>query len=259
MYGSGLGVATLDGMPLQIYYVVIAFSLFVFLIGVLGIIGTCMHSKIATIVFVILDLAIALVLLIIMIFVLLYANGITTTDTVDKSVAGIQESLEEALVSQAVSNPEVWVVTQEGFSCCGIDLNATYSYDSFGYSDANFTNVLQPGEKCAAGRAAILAIHAAHPTYSAEAESAASANDVLDDYFCKRKVSLFVRSNTLYIGIIAGFLILIQAISATAAIILLSKVSINNGGFVKPKEENGNTLAFGGPQVDPTSPGNKLY
>lgn len=259
MYGSGLGVASLDGMPLQIYYVVIAFSLFIFLIGVLGIIGTCMHSKIATIVFVTLDLAIALVLLIIMIFVLLYANGISTTETVDKGVANIQEALEEALVAKAVTNPEAWVVTQKGFSCCGIDLNATYAYDLYGYSDVNFTSVLQPGDSCAAGRAAILTIHAAHPQYSAAAEAAAAADSILADYFCKKKVSIFVRTNTRYIGIIAGFLILIQVISAAAAIILLTKVTINNGGFVRPKEENGNTLSFGGPQVDATSPGNKLY
>jgi len=260
LYGPGLGVASLDGLPVQIYYVVIAFSLFVFLISLLGVIGGSLHSKVALGIFSLLDLLLALTVVIIMIFVLLYANGKSTTTAVDNSIATLQKTLEAELLTQAVSEQKVWLVTQKGFKCCGIDLESTYAYATYNYTDAAFLQILQSGTTCAAGITEIQTIHANFTTYTTAAQTASNNDPILSTYFCKTAVSDVVKANTIYIGIIAGVLVLLQIVTATAAIRLLTKVYIDQGGFVKPPEDlSADNLAYGGgPKTNSVSNGNTL-
>jgi energy-coupling factor transporter transmembrane protein EcfT len=263
-FGSDTGIAYIDGIPVEVFYVMIAFAGFVAIVSGVGVLGVCLQSKFFVILFTFLDILLALVLLIVAIFVLLYSNGISTDPTIDNALGVVQDSVETEFMTRAIEFPDVWVVTQEGFACCGIDLNSTYRFEEFNMTDSEFLSVLQSGSDCADGRAAIATIHASFPDYSSEAEDAAAANDALDGYFCKPVVTEYIRLNTMYIGIVAGVLVLIQIVTAAAAIILLTKVSTQNGGFVVPKQESGGSLAFnqpkgrGGPETNALTAGNRL-
>ena len=88
---------------------------------------------------------------------------------------------------------------------------------------------------CAAGIAAIKTLHATHPAYTEGAEAAAVSDPVVgydQAYFCKDTISNQARANTLYVGVFSGILVLIQVITFASAVILLTKVSVAEGGFV---------------------------
>jgi len=255
MYGPGVSaLSSINGLPVQIYYVVVAFSLFVFIISLLGVIGSCLRSKVATILYIILDLLLAVAILIIMIFVLLYANGKSTTPLIDNSIKSIQTGLETELLTQAIHFNATWAATQTGFKCCGIDLQSTYDFETYKETDADFIEQLQPGDACATLRDDIAWIHSEYANYT-DAEPNVPANVTAS--FCKEVISADVQANTKVIGGISGLLVFLMLVTGAAAIRLLSKVTVSQGGFVPDPQDSvsGGSLAVGGPQTNQVSGG----
>lgn len=250
LYG-GIEVAQLEGVPTEAYYILIAFNLAVFLISVLGLVGTTTHSKVATIVFIVLNMISALILVVGMVFGLLYANGQSTVGELDDFAKEAQAQLEKSLVDRAIEDPELWAFTTSSIECCGVDLEAVYSYADYDYNLTDFIAALHVGENCAASSLDTIETIVLNNTYSADVE--ADALDILgDDFFCKNKISVQVVTNTMFIAIGAGVLVLVQIITIVAAFVLLLKVPISEGGFAKEKEyqQNGGQLTgTGGPQT----------
>jgi len=230
----------------------------VFLISTLGLFGVCCKSIMATTLFFYLDFLLSLILLVSMTIIILSANNISTTPEIDGPIALIQQDLQSALLTQAVDSPSAWNMTEQTFSCCGVDLNSTYLYDQYNMTDAEFVLALQPGDNCSDVRTAILALHAKYSTYNNETESTVSAIP-----FCKKIVTVFVHDHTLAIGIVAGVLVWTGLVSAYASFLLLCRVSTEKGGFVIPKDQNGNggQLGYEGggkPKMSQVSNGNQL-
>jgi len=249
MYGSGIGVSALEGLPVQIYYASIAFSGLVFLISFLGILGGYFHHKSALYLFTLLDFLSGVFTLIVLILALLYANGISTIPQIDGSVTTIDNSLESELLKQAVNQSSVWLTTQKELSCCGVDIAATYDYATYDLSDSAFQLVLESGPNCAAGRTEIAAVHALYPTYNSSVDTYVASDANLKNYFCKQVAESFIKLNTIYIGAIAGALVVLQFITLIAAFKLLCSVTLQQGGFVIPPDPSGGALAYGQPQT----------
>jgi len=183
-----------------------------------------------------------------LILALLYANGISTLPQIDGSITTIENSLEPTLLKQAINQPAVWNTTQNGLSCCGVDIATTYDYATYGYSDDAFQLILESGSDCAAGRAEIATIHAKYPTYNSSiVDPVIAADSILEDYFCKKVIENFIKVNTIYVGSIAGALVVLQFITLISAFKLLCSVYVPEGGFVPIPEGTGGALAYGQP------------
>jgi len=245
MFGTGFGLVSLAGMPVQVYYAAIAFSVLVFLIGVLGIIGAYRHSKTATYLFVFLDLLTAILVIVVLVFALLYSNGISTSPVIDNSVVTLSHDLEDGLLNQALNLSSVWVVTQSKLGCCGIDLAATYRFSDFNMTDSDFQLLLQPNASCDGVRQEVLNLHKTFPNWTAEAEGNATSDPKLVPKFCKTVVESFIHTNTYEVAGIAIGIVILQLITVICAFKLLCKIYTTHGGFVIPPEPSGGALAYG--------------
>jgi len=253
MYGTNnLSLAFLSGLPVQLYYILIGFAGLVFLISSLGMVGGCMHSKTLTVLFVVFDLISLLAVIVVCVFVLLYANGIPTIPLFDNAATTLETTLESVMISEATSSDSaVWVTAQTKIGCCGIDFETTYNFSQYSLNDTAFQAELESGPNCAAGRAEIASLHQTYPTYSSDAQSAASAATALEGYFCKEVLITWVHTNTMVVGIGAGVLVLVQLVSLVAAFRLLCKVYTTQGGYVVAPESTGGAISFnGGPQTN---------
>ena len=114
-------------LPTATFYVLIAFNGLVFLVSILGLLGACAESKIATIAFAGLDGLLLVIQIVVMVILLLYANGqATVVESLDAEIKAGQVLAEQNLVLSSVTDVEQWMKTQESFSCCGVDFEATY-------------------------------------------------------------------------------------------------------------------------------------
>lgn len=155
------------------------------------------------------------------IFLGLYAND-KAPGALDRAGASAQDELEAFFIDLASSDPVEWLETQEVFSCCGIDLEATYVPLQPGQNTTELllSQLSGPGCNDAGEFAAIVAIQSIFTEFSDEA--AASADSILgEEYFCRGKVGALAEEYTLYAAIAAGFFLLVQFVQLVCAFKLI--------------------------------------
>jgi len=197
-------------------YEVVSDSVYIGIIGVFGlwlivslagVISRVRHSEVFLVFFIILTFLTMLVTLAGFMLTLLYFNNVSQVESLTTSAA---TSIEGDFLEWAADpgNSEAWIEVQEALECCSLEFETLYRAEGD----------LATGPECNTTLNTILkGCPGGNYSESCE-ENFLAANNVRSDYFCIAAIEGFFQDQTPYIGLIGGFLVLLQLVSWFAAL-----------------------------------------
>uniref|UniRef100_A0A7S3PQJ5 WH2 domain-containing protein n=1 Tax=Aplanochytrium stocchinoi TaxID=215587 RepID=A0A7S3PQJ5_9STRA len=216
----------LVAIPEPVYFAFIVFGGFGVLVGSVGLIGQRRGIEIFFLCYMFLMLLGILVQIILYVYLILYANGITTIESVDTFADGLQTNFEESLLKLSQEEPDAWIDTQNLFKCCGIDFEA-----GVGISSEELAR-LESGEKCQENATLLAQLALVRADFEAEIPFDIEQTPFGSDskFFCTDTIALFVSENSAFIGAGLGVILLLQLFALISGS-RLYWVSVEAGGW----------------------------
>ncbi|KAH9249677.1 hypothetical protein BASA81_012646 [Batrachochytrium salamandrivorans] len=127
---------------------------------------------------------------------------------------------------------------QDKLECCGVGLQACYSFP------ATWQSELHTGSVCTPVLDAAVALHMSlNPDYDLNQDAALTVQlqqlNQGQNYFCEATVKTTVQSGTLYVAIVLGVLSLLQFVAFVLGNVLICCVGKEDGGFAEVDYETG--------------------
>ena len=141
-------------------------------------------------------------------YTFIYSAGLDTSSSLFYSWEFIVEMMQHASVEFARAAPGEWVKVQEMFECCGVSMQKTYLYPTYGVVFAEFLDMQLTGELCARGRPDVEALHAQSAVFQdALEQQMISAQG--EGFFCYQRMRVLFNYYSNSAGAIVTLLFLI--------------------------------------------------